>query len=53
MSTEANKVIARRFLEEAFGRESGWVDEIIAPNQANGGPARCLGCRPGRKAPKC
>jgi steroid delta-isomerase-like uncharacterized protein len=39
MSTEANKAIIRRLFKEAF--EQGHLavlDEIIAPNQVNGGP---------------
>ena len=39
MSTEANKAIIRRFFEEAFGQGNlAVLDEIIAPNQVNGGP---------------
>lgn len=39
MSTETNKAIIRRFFEEAFGKGNlAVVDEIVAPDQVNGGP---------------
>jgi hypothetical protein len=39
MSTEANKAIIRRLFKEAFGQGNlAVLDEIIAPNQVNGGP---------------
>ena len=44
MSTEANKTIARRLLEEAFSQGNlAVLDEIIAPDQANGGPGALPG----------
>ena len=53
MSTEANKAIARRFLEEAFGQGNlAVVDEIIAPNQANGGPGALPGMPSGPEGAK-
>ena len=44
MSTETNKTIIRRFLEEAFGQGNlAVVDEIVAPNQVNTGPSALPG----------
>ena len=44
MSTEANKTIARRLLEEAFSQGNlAVLDEIIAPDQANGIPGALPG----------
>jgi predicted ester cyclase len=53
MSTEANKAVARRFLEEAFGQGNlAVVDEIIAPNQVNGGPGALPGMPTGPEGAK-
>ncbi|HSK87966.1 MAG TPA: ester cyclase [Anaerolineales bacterium] len=39
MSTETNKEIVRRFIMEAFDQGNlAVVDEIVAPDQVNGGP---------------
>jgi steroid delta-isomerase-like uncharacterized protein len=39
MSTEQNKAVVRRLFEEAFGKGNlAVLDEIVAPNQVNGGP---------------
>lgn len=39
MSTESNKAIIRRLFKEAFEQGNlAMLDEIIAPNQVNGGP---------------
>jgi steroid delta-isomerase-like uncharacterized protein len=53
MSTEANKAIARRFLEEGFGQGNlAILDELIAPDQANGGPGALPGMPSGPEGAK-
>ena len=53
MSTEANKAIARRFLEEAFGQGNLTVlDEIISPNHVDGGPGALPGIPSGPEGTK-
>ena len=53
MSTEANKAIARRFLEEIFSKGNLAVaDEIIAPDHVNGGPGALPGLPPGPEGSK-
>src|SRR5512138_3647683 len=53
MSTEANKTIARRLLEEAFSQGNlAVLDEIIAPDQANGGPGALPGMPSGPEGSK-
>ncbi|MEJ2377060.1 MAG: hypothetical protein P8Y71_17170, partial [Pseudolabrys sp.] len=53
MSTEANKAIIRRLFEEAFGQGNLTVlDEIIAPNQVNGGPGALPGMPSGPEGTK-
>jgi steroid delta-isomerase-like uncharacterized protein len=53
MSTEANKAIIRRVFEEAFSRGNMDVlDEIIAPNQINGGPSTPPGIPSGPEGTK-
>ena len=53
MSTEANKAIIRRLFEEAFGQGNlDMLDEIIAPNQVNGGPGALPGMPSGPEGNK-
>jgi steroid delta-isomerase-like uncharacterized protein len=53
MSTEANKAIIRRFFEEAFGQGNlAVLDEIVAPNQVNGGPGALPGMPSGPEGSK-
>ena len=53
MSTEANKAIVRRIFEEAFGKGNlAVLDEIIAPDQVNGGPGALPGMPPGPEGNK-
>jgi predicted ester cyclase len=53
MSTEANKAIVRRFLEEAFGKGNlAVLDEIIAPDLVSGGPNALPGLPPGPEGQK-
>ena len=53
MSTEANKAIVRRIFEEAFGKGNlAVLDEIIAPDQVNGGPGVLPGMLPGPEGNK-
>jgi steroid delta-isomerase-like uncharacterized protein len=53
MSTEANKAISRRFLEEIFGQGKLVVaDEIIAPDHVNSGPGALPGLPPGPEGSK-
>jgi steroid delta-isomerase-like uncharacterized protein len=53
MSTEANKAIIRRLFEEAFGQGNlAVLDEIIAPNQVNGGPGALPGMPSGPEGTK-
>ena len=53
MSTESNKAIARRFLEEVFGQgKLAVADEIIAPDHVNGGPGAVPGIPPGQEGSK-
>ncbi len=53
MSTETNKAVIRRFFEEAFGKGNLFVvDEIVAPDQVNGGPSALSGMPPGPEGSK-
>jgi predicted ester cyclase len=53
MSTEANKTIARRLIEEAFGQGNlAVLDEIIAPNHVNSGPGELPGVPSGPEGTK-
>ena len=53
MSTEANKVIVRRLFEEAFEHGNlAMLDEIIAPDQVNGGPGALPGMPSGPEGSK-
>ena len=53
MSTEANKAIARRFLEEAFGQGNlAVVDELVAPNHVDSGPGALPGMPSGPEGTK-
>jgi steroid delta-isomerase-like uncharacterized protein len=53
MSTEANKAIIRRLFEEAFEQGNlAVLDEIIAPNQVNGGPSALPGMPSGPEGNK-
>jgi len=53
MSTEANKAIIRLFFEEAFEQGNlAVLDEIIAPNQVNGGPGALPGMPSGPEGTK-
>ncbi len=53
MSTETNKAIIRRFFEEAFGKGNlAVVDEIVAPDQVNGGPGALPELPPGPEGSK-
>ena len=53
MSTEANKAIARRFLEEVFGQgKLAVADEIVAPDHVDRGPNSLPGLPPGPEGSK-
>jgi steroid delta-isomerase-like uncharacterized protein len=53
MSTETNKAMIRRFFEEAFGNgDLAVVDEIVAPDQVNGGPGALPGMPSGPEGSK-
>ena len=53
MSTEANKAIARRFLEEVFGQgKLAVADEIVAPDHVDHGPGALPGMPPGPEGSK-
>ena len=53
MSTEANKAIARRFLEEVLGQgKLAVVDEIVAPEHKSSGPGSVPGLPPGPEGTK-
>ena len=53
MSTEANKAIARRFLEEVFGQgKLAVADEILAPDHVDHGPGALPGMPPGPEGSK-
>ena len=53
MSTEANKAIARRFLEEVFGQgKLAVADEILAPDHVDHGPGALPGTPPGPEGSK-
>ena len=48
MSTEANKAVARRFLEEVFGQgKLAVADEIVALDHVDYGPGALPGLPPG------
>ena len=53
MSTETNKAIVRRFIVEAFSDGNlAVLDEIVAPDQVNGGPGALPGIPPGPEGNK-
>jgi steroid delta-isomerase-like uncharacterized protein len=53
MSTETNKSIVRRIFEEAFDQGNlAVLDEIIAPDQVNGGPGALPGMPSGPEGSK-
>ena len=53
MSTEANKAIARRFLEEVFGQgKLAVADEIVASDHVDRGPGALPGMPPGPEGSK-
>ena len=53
MSTESNKAIARRFLEEVFGQgKLAVADEIVAPDHVDHGPGTLPGLPPGPEGSK-
>jgi steroid delta-isomerase-like uncharacterized protein len=53
MSTESNKAVARRFLEEVFGQgKLAVVDEILALDHVNRGPNALPGIPPGPEGTK-
>ena len=53
MSTEQNKAIARRFLEEVFGQgKLAVADEIVAPDHFDHGPGTLPGMPPGPEGSK-
>src|SRR5512139_4156001 len=53
MSTESNKAIARRFLEEVFGQgKLAVADEIVAPDHVDRGPSTLPGLPPGPEGSK-
>ena len=53
MSTEANKAIVRRYIVEAFSQGNlAVLDEILAPDQVNGGPGALPGIPPGPEGNK-
>ena len=53
MSTESNKAIARRFLEEVFGQgKLAVADEIVALDHVDHGPGALPGMPPGPEGSK-
>jgi len=53
MSTESNKAIARRFLEEVFGQgKLAVADEIVAPDHVDHGPGALPGVPHGPEGSK-
>ena len=53
MSTESNKAIARRFLEEVFGQgKLAVADEIVAPDHVDRGPGALPGVPHGPEGSK-
>ena len=53
MSTETNKAIARRFLEEVFGQgKLAVADEIVAPDHVDHGPGALPGVPHGPEGSK-
>ena len=53
MSTESNKAVARRFLEEVFGQgKLAVADEIIALDHVDRGPGALPGLPPGPEGSK-
>lgn len=53
MSTESNKAVARRFLEEVFGQgKMSVADEIVAPDHVDRGPNVLPGRQPGPEGSK-
>ena len=51
--SEANKAIARRFIEEAFNKGNmAALDEIVAPGHTNTGPGSIPGLPPGPEGSK-
>jgi len=53
MSTESNKAVARRFLEEVFGQgKLAVADEIVAPDHVDRGPGALPGLPPGPEGSK-
>ena len=53
MSTEQNKAIARRFLEEVFGQgKLAVADEIVAPDHVDHGPSTLPGMPTGPEGSK-
>lgn len=53
MSTEANKAIVRRFMEEAFGQGNlAVIDEVVAPNHIDSGPGALPGMPSGPEGSK-
>jgi len=53
MSTESNKAVARRFLEEVFGQgKLAVADEIVALDYVNRGPGALPGLPPGPEGSK-
>jgi steroid delta-isomerase-like uncharacterized protein len=53
MSTESNKAIIRRLFKEAFEEGNlAVLDEIVAPNQVNGGPGAPPGLPSGPEGTK-
>jgi predicted ester cyclase len=53
MSTESNKAVARRFLEEVFGQgKMSVADEIVAPDHVDRGPGVLPGLPPGPEGSK-
>jgi predicted ester cyclase len=53
MSTESNKAVARRFLEEVFGQgKLAVADEIVAPDHVDRGPNSLPGLPPGPEGSK-
>jgi predicted ester cyclase len=53
MSTESNKAVARRFLEEVFGQgKLAVADEIVAPDHVDRGAGALPGLPPGPEGSK-
>ena len=53
MSTETNKAISRRFLEEIFSQgKLAVADEIVAPSHVDRGPSALPGLPPGPEGSK-